>query len=132
MIDRISSLFFIGYRTVIMARLASIYYNIPGIQMNVLGPARNNLQIYTETNLELALENGNIDVGFFYECEQIWTGRHVRFIPLPMHLDMSNKSLNYYYAKVFHLSHILCFANFVFQISYEMFIFLDTCVDIAG
>lgn len=83
-----------------MARLASIYYNTPGIQDLVLGSDRNNQQLYTETNLELELTNGNIDVGFFYKDEQIWTGGNLRFISLPMHIDMSNKTLNSYYAKV--------------------------------
>ena len=87
-----------GYRTVIMARLAENYYKVPGIAARVLGSPRNNLQLYTEQNLEELLQQGNIDAGFFYECEHAWTG-NLRFVYLPQQIDFSNSSLNAYYAK---------------------------------
>ena len=87
-----------GYRTVIAARLAEIYYKQPGIAERILGTPLNNLQIYTEENLEALLEQGNIDVGFFYECEHPWDG-NMRFIPLPTQMDFSNASLNSFYSK---------------------------------
>jgi hypothetical protein len=84
-----------------MARLAEMYYNTTGIFNRVLGAARNNLQMYTEQNLEQLLVNGDIDCGFFYEVERIWDkSSNLRFIELPEHLDFSNVSLNSYYAKV--------------------------------
>ena len=85
-----------------MARLAEMYYNTTGIFSRVLGTARNNLQIYTEENLEKLLVNGDIDCGFFYQVERIWDtpASNLRFIELPEHLDFSNVSLNSYYAKV--------------------------------
>ena len=90
-----------GYRTVIMARLAEIYYNTPGIALKVLGPPRNGQQIHTEARLELQLASNDIDVGFFYDCEQSWSNTgNLRFIPLPVEINMSNRTLNPYYAKV--------------------------------
>ena len=87
-----------GYRTVIMTRLAEIFYNRKNISTTVLGTPRNNLQIYTEQNLEKLLQNGDLDVGFFYECEYPWNG-NLRFISLPAQLDFSNSSYNSYYSK---------------------------------
>ena len=87
-----------GYRTVIMTHLAEIYYKRKNITATVLGSPRNNLQMYTEQNLENLLQNGDLDVGFFYECEYPWNG-NLRFISLPAQLDFSNSSLNSYYSK---------------------------------
>ena len=87
-----------GYRTVIMTRLAEIFYNRKNISKTVLGTPRNNLQMYTEQNLEKLLQNGDLDVGFFYECEYPWNG-NLRFISLPVQLDFSNSSFNSYYSK---------------------------------
>ena len=84
-----------------MARLAEIYYNTPGIALKVLGPPRNGQQIHTEARLELQLASNDIDVGFFYDCEQSWSNTgNLRFIPLPVEINMSNRTLNPYYAKV--------------------------------
>jgi hypothetical protein len=63
------------------------------------GTARNNLQLFSETNLEALLTSGSIDVGFFYKIEKTWIG-DLRFIKLPPHLAMNNISLNSYYEKV--------------------------------
>jgi hypothetical protein len=63
------------------------------------GTARNNLQLFSETNLESLLTSGSIDVGFFYKIEKTWIG-DLRFIKLPSHLAMNNISLNSYYKKV--------------------------------
>jgi hypothetical protein len=84
-----------------MTRLAEGYYNVSNIEATVLGSPRNNQQIYTEQNLEALLVKGDIDVGFFYEVEHVWgSDSNVKFIPLPVYLDMSNSSLNSYYKKV--------------------------------
>lgn len=57
--------------------------------------------------LESLLSQGSIDVGFFYEVEKQWAG-DLRFISLPDHIDMSDDSLNWYYAKVWmHLFSVL-------------------------
>ena len=93
-----------GARTVIMTKLAKLYYNTPySIETTVLGSDRNPLQIYTEQQLENLLDTGNLDVGFFYECEQTWKG-NVQFISLPTHLDFSNSSLNNYYKQANYTS----------------------------
>jgi molybdate/tungstate transport system substrate-binding protein len=90
-----------GARTVILARLANLYYNRTDIETRILGSPRNNLQIYTEEVLEQLLHDASIDVGFFYESEQSWNAfTHLRFIPLPVHLDFSDPSYSTYYAKV--------------------------------
>ena len=83
-----------------MAHLTDIYYNTSGTLKTVFRQARNPQQIYTEAKLENALENESVDVGFFYKCEQLWTGGNLRFITLPAKLDMSNKDLNSFYSKV--------------------------------
>lgn len=83
-----------------MTHLSDIYYNTTGTLKTIFGKARNSRQIYEEAKLEKALEDGSVDVGFFYKCEQLWTGENLRFISLPSQLDMSNRELNIYYAKV--------------------------------
>ena len=82
-----------------MARLAEIYYNTPGIALKVLGPPINGQQIHKEKSLVQQLLGTDIDIGFFYDCEQKWTG-DLRFIPLPVEINMSDKTLDPYYAKV--------------------------------
>jgi molybdate/tungstate transport system substrate-binding protein len=93
-----------GARTVIMTKLAQIYYNTSyNIEFNILGSARNTLQLYTEQQLETLLSGANLDVGFFYECEHAWNN-NLAFIPLPSYLDFSNSSLIHYYNKANYTS----------------------------
>lgn len=87
-----------GYRTIILTRLAEIFYNRSGIVKQVLGSPTNNLQIYSEANLESLLVNGDIDAGFFYEGEHAWDTQN-KFIPLDRHIDMSDPALNWYYTR---------------------------------
>jgi molybdate/tungstate transport system substrate-binding protein len=90
-----------GARTVILARLANLYYNRTDIETRILGSPRNNLQVYNEDYLEQMLQEGTIDVGFFYKCEQSWASTaNLRFISLPVRMDFSDPSYNTYYAKV--------------------------------
>lgn len=76
------------------------YVYFPGILQSTLGSPGNNQQIYTEQLLESNLASGTIDIGFFYQNEQVWTAGNIRFISLPSHLNMGNFSLNSYYKKV--------------------------------
>ena len=93
-----------GARIVIMTKLAQLYYNTSySIESTILGSDRNPLQLYAEQQLENLLDAGNLDVGFFYECEQTWKG-NVQFMSLPNHLDFSNSSLNEYYKKANYTS----------------------------
>lgn len=85
-----------GYRTVIMARLTDMYYKDTN---NTASAIVNGIRPFAEQKLESYLRQGFIDAGFFYDCEYTWDDEH-KFIPLPVLLDMSNSSLNYYYSKV--------------------------------
>ena len=91
-----------GYLTVILMRLAEKFYNVSGLEADILGSANNPQQIYAEQNLETYLAEGALDVGFFFECEQQW-GVTSGFISLPPELDFSTPSLNNYYAQVHYL-----------------------------
>ena len=89
---------FVGARTIILARLAEIYYNTSGIEKKLF-PTGQISQIYEESWLESHLKTHAVDVGFFYEAEQVWVGK-LRFISLPDHISMGNALLSAYYAKV--------------------------------
>lgn len=52
--------------------------------------------MYSESILESDLENGSLDIGVFYENEQVWNDQ-IKFIPLPAHLNFGNVSLSSYY-----------------------------------
>ena len=88
-----------GARTIIMMRLADVYYNVTGLGQRILGNPLNNQQIYVEQQLETLLAEGAIDVGFFYDCEQQWNVTS-RFISLPTDIDMSDVTKNSLYATV--------------------------------
>ena len=105
-----------GYRTVIMGRLSDVYY-----RNNTGSKIINKVKRYAEADLESYLRSGALEVGFFYDCEYTWDDTY-KFIPLPTLLDMSNRSLNYYYSKV---SRDECFLLHLFlhldRISHQMF-----------
>ena len=86
-----------GARTIILARLAEIYYNTTGIEKKLFRQGQS--QIYEESYLESHLKTHAVDVGFFYKSEQVWVG-NLRFISLPDHISMGNASLKSYYAQV--------------------------------
>lgn len=80
-----------------MARLAEVYYKEAGIEKRIFSST----QIYPYGILEDLLDKGTIDIGFFYKHENFWnsTGNQ-KFITLSPYVDMSDMSLNTYYAKV--------------------------------
>ena len=85
-----------GYRTVIMASLSEIYYKD---KKKTASSIISQIRSLPEQKMEDYLTEGLLDAGFFYDCEYTWDDEH-KFIPLPVLLDMSNSSLNYYYRKV--------------------------------
>ena len=87
------------YLLVIMVRLAEKLYNINTLEASILISQRFFYQIYAEQYLELLLDLGVIDVGFFYECEKQW-GDTATFIPLPSAVDMSDPTMKEQYALV--------------------------------
>lgn len=80
-------------------QLAEVYYNVSGLAQRILIASNNNQQIYVEQQLEALLAKGDLDVGFFYDCEQQWNVTS-RFISLPINIDMSDVTLNNFYSQV--------------------------------
>ena len=87
-----------GARTIILARLAEIYYKTSGIEKKLF-PKGSISQIYEESYLESHLKTHAVDVGFFYKTEQVWEG-DLRFIHLPNFINMGDAALSTYYAQV--------------------------------
>ena len=90
-----------------MVRLAEKLYNITTLEATILISQRFFYQIYAEQYLELLLDLGVIDVGFFYECEKQW-GDTATFISLSSAVDMSDPTMKTQYALVCH-SICICF-----------------------
>jgi hypothetical protein len=80
-----------------MMRLAEMFYKVSNIEKRVTNSQTS--QFHDEDALEKLLTGGDLDVGFFYDCEKEWTDK-IKFIPFDTHIDMSDQSLNYYYALV--------------------------------
>jgi hypothetical protein len=80
-----------------MMRLAEMFYHVADIEKRVFNSQTS--QIHDEASLERQLTGGDLDVGFFYDCEKEWTNK-IKFIPFDAHIDMSDQSLNSYYALV--------------------------------
>jgi hypothetical protein len=80
-----------------MMRLAEMRYNVTGIEKRVFNSQTS--QIHNEATLEKLLTGGDIDVGFFYDCEKQWTDK-IKFIRFDPYIDMSDLLLDSYYALV--------------------------------
>ena len=80
-----------------MMRLAEMRYKVSGIEKRVFNSQTS--QIHNEAALEKLLTGGDIDVGFFYDCEKQWTDK-IKFIPFDINIDMSDLSRDSYYALV--------------------------------
>lgn len=78
-------------------RLAEMHYKVTGIEKRVFSSQTS--QIHNEATLERLLTGGDIDVGFFYDCEKEWTDK-IRFVPFDTQIDMSDQSMDSYYALV--------------------------------
>lgn len=76
-----------GYRTLMMAQLATSYYKVP-IQPMVFGTAENANQIFPEQTLVARLATGQLDAGIFYLNEAV--EQHLPYINLPSAIDLGD------------------------------------------
>jgi len=83
----------LGYRTLIMLKLAEIYYGFELYERVV-----ENLVVFAlETDLSANLSAGNIDIGFLYKNMAL--NHNLNFIELPDEINLSNPELDEIYSK---------------------------------
>ena len=83
----------LGYRTLIMLKLAEIYYGFEFYKRVV-----ENLVVFAlETDLSANLSAGNIDVGFLYKNMAL--NYNLNFIELPDEINLSNPEMDEFYSK---------------------------------
>lgn len=86
-----------GYYTVIMAKLASIYYNDSSIKERILGEDKNPKQIFPEEILKSVLELGKLDAVSSYKHEAI--SRGLPYITLPKEINLNDPKYSDFYKK---------------------------------
>ncbi len=84
-----------GYYTVIVAKLANLYYNNPTIKDKILGQDRNAEQILPEETLKTTLESGQIDAAAAYKHEAV--ARGLPYIVLPKEISLSDPTFVEFY-----------------------------------
>jgi len=84
-----------GYYTIIVAKLANLYYNDSTIKDRILGEDRNKEQIFPEEILKSLLESGQIDAVAAYKHEAI--ARGLPYITLPSQINLGDpRYANFY------------------------------------
>ncbi len=84
-----------GYYTIIVAKLANIYYNDTSIKDRILGGDRNPKQLLPEETLKTTLESGQIDAAAAYKHEAV--ARNLPYIELPKEINLSDPTLSNFY-----------------------------------
>ncbi len=84
-----------GYYTIIVAKLANIYYNDTSIKDRILGEDRNPKQLLPEETLKTTLESGQIDAAAAYKHEAV--ARNLPYIELPKEINLSDPTLSNFY-----------------------------------
>jgi len=87
-----------GYYTIIVAKLANLYYNDSAIKDRILGEDRNKEQIFPEEILKSILESGQIDAVAAYKHEAI--ARGLPYITLPSQINLSDPRYSSFYDQV--------------------------------
>ena len=87
-----------GYYTIIVSKLANIYYNDSTVEDKVLGEDRNKKQIFPEEVLNSILDSGQIDAIAAYKHEAIAKG--LPFVSLPDQINLSNPNYTNFYNKI--------------------------------
>lgn len=86
-----------GYRTVLVARLADIYYNNPTISKKLLAKDQKYIRP-KETDLLALLETNTLDYVFIYRSVAVQ--HHLKFIELPAKINLENPGFAEYYKQV--------------------------------
>jgi len=84
-----------GYYTIIVAKLANLYYNDSAIKDRILGEDRNKEQIFPEEILKSILESGQIDAVAAYKHEAI--ARGLPYITLPSQINLGDPRYSSFY-----------------------------------
>ena len=92
-----------GYYTVIMAKLANIYYNDSTIKNKILGADRNPEQIYPEEVLRSILDTGQIDAIVAYRHEAV--SRRLPYITLPPQINLGEANYSKFYNQASYIIH---------------------------
>ena len=87
-----------GYYTIMVAKLANLYYNDSAIKDRILGEDRNKEQIFPEEILKSILESGQIDAVAAYKHEAI--ARGLPYITLPSQINLSDPRYSSFYDQV--------------------------------
>jgi molybdate/tungstate transport system substrate-binding protein len=87
-----------GYYTIIVAKLANLYYNDSTIKDRILGEDRNKEQIFPEEILKSILESGQIDAVAAYKHEAIAHG--LPYITLPPQINLGDPRYSSFYNQV--------------------------------
>ncbi len=83
-----------GYRTVLVSKLAELYYNKPGISEKLLTKDQKYIRP-KETDLLALLETNTLDYVFIYHSVAIQ--HHLNFIELPPKINLENPGFAKYY-----------------------------------
>ena len=92
-----------GYYTVIMAKLANIYYNDSTIKNKIIGADRNPEQIYPEEVLRSILDTGQIDAIVAYRHEAV--SRGLPYITLPPQINLGEANYSKFYNQASYIIH---------------------------
>lgn len=84
-----------GYYTIMVAKLANLYYNDSAIKDRILGADRNKEQIFPEEILKSILESGQIDAVAAYKHEAI--ARGLPYITLPSQINLGDPRYSSFY-----------------------------------
>jgi len=87
-----------GYYTIIVAKLANLYYNDSTIKDRILAEDRNKEQIFPEEILKSLLESGQIDAVAAYKHEAI--ARGLPYITLPSQINLGDPRYSSFYDQV--------------------------------
>ena len=84
-----------GYYTVLVAKLANIFYNDSTIKNKIFGADRNPEQIYPEEVLRSILDTGQIDAMAAYKHEAV--SRGLPYITLPPQINLGDANYSKFY-----------------------------------
>ncbi len=87
-----------GYQTLQMLQLANSYYHQPNLSASVLKNSPDSSVAETETSLIAALQSGQIDYLAIYKSTA--QEEHLKYIPLPTQINLSDPAMAASYAKV--------------------------------
>jgi molybdate/tungstate transport system substrate-binding protein len=87
-----------GYYTIIIAKLANIYYNDSKIKDRILGDDNNKKQIFPEEVLSSILEIGQVDAIAAYKHEAI--AKKLPYIVLPNQINLGDPNNTNYYNQI--------------------------------